>query len=93
MKDFSRGDQINDQEKVTQIECISIVSSVKQTKEIISEKSNDFTSAKHNALCGWRNSARIQFQWITGLYNQALCWFFFFLNLVLVSCQIYMFEV
>lgn len=66
MKDFSKNDQINDQEKVTQIECISIVSSVKQAKEIISEKRNEFTSAKHNALCGWRNSARIHFLWMIG---------------------------
>lgn len=50
MKDFSKNDQINDEEKVTQIESISIVSSLKQTKEIISEKSNYFTSAKHNAV-------------------------------------------
>lgn len=52
--DFSKNDQLNDQEKVTQIECVSIVSSGKQTKEIISEKSNYFTPAKHNALCGWK---------------------------------------
>lgn len=92
MEGFAKDDQINDQEKVTQIKGISIVSLVKHTQEIISEKLNDFTIAKHNALCGWRNSARIQFQWIIGLYNQVHCWFFFF-NLVLASCQIYMFEV
>lgn len=49
MEDFSKDDQINYWEKVTQIKCIGILSLVKQTKEIILQKSNYDTSGKHNA--------------------------------------------